>query len=225
MTTIAPVLTDIPQTSRERIADNVYRTLRRAIVRHELKPGTHLSVPALAEQFGVSRSPVREAVQRIVREGLATEQPHRGALVTEFNAAELEPLYEVRRALDGLVARLAATRIDREGLAQITQILDEQGHALATNDLERHVETDIGFHTALLRAARNPVLEEMLGQVYDRIRSAMLSRVSPTGPKLALEDHRAIYRAVAAGDADAAEHAGQRHVSRALERLREARRQ
>jgi DNA-binding GntR family transcriptional regulator len=224
MTTIAAVLVDIPPTNRERIADTVYATLRRAIVRRELKPRTHLSVPLLAEQFGVSRSPVREAVQRIVREGLATEQPHRGAFVTEFNAAELEPLYEVRMALDGPRRQPCRARIDKAGLRQIREILEAQAQAVATNDLERHVETDIGFHAALLRAAGNPVLNEMLGHLYDRIRSAMLSRVSPTGPKLALEDHRAIYRAIAAGDGDAAARAAQRHVGRALERLRQARR-
>lgn len=214
-----PLITDIPQANRERIADAVYTTLRRAIVRHELKPGTHLSVPALAEQFGVSRSPVREAVQRVLREGLATELPHRGAFVTAFKTPELEPLYEVRRALDGLVARLAATRIDRPGLLQLEQILEAQARAIAVDDIERHVDTDIGFHAAMLQAARNPVLEEMLKQVYDRIRSAMLGRVSPTGPKLALEDHRAIFKAVAAGNADAAEKAAHRHVSRVLQRL------
>lgn len=215
------LISGIPQANRERIADSVYTTLRRAIVRHELKPGTHLSVPALAEQFGVSRSPVREAVQRVVREGLATELPHRGAFVIEFKTPELEPLYEVRRALDGLVARLAATRIDSAGLLQLEQILAAQAEAIVADDIERHVFTDIDFHFALVKAARNPVLEEMLQQVYARIRSAMLGRVSPTGPKLALEDHRAIFQAVVAGDGDAAENAAHQHVSRVLQRLSE----
>ncbi len=213
------VLGDVERPERERIAVWVYRTLRKAIVRHELKPGTHLSVPALAQQFGVSRSPVREAVQRIVQEGLATEVPHRGAQVTEFRPPELEPLYEVRRALDGLVARLAAARIDRTGLADLRQILQAQARAIAADDIERHVDTDIRFHVAMLRAAQNPVLQHMMEQVYDRIRSAMLSRVSPTGPKLALHDHRAIFKAIAARDGEAAEKAAQHHVDRVLQRL------
>lgn len=213
------VIDGVGRPERERIAVWVYRTLRKAIVRHELEPGTHLSVPALAEQLGVSRSPVREAVQRIVQEGLARELPHRGAYVTEFSPPELEPLYEVRRALDGLVARLAAGRIDRAGLADLRQILQAQARAIAADDIERHVETDIGFHVAMLRAARNPVLQQMMDQVYDRIRSAMLSRVSPTGPKLAFQDHRAIFKAIASGDGDAAEKAAQRHVDRVLQSI------
>lgn len=216
------LITDIPTPHRERIADMVYKTLRRAIVRHELKPGMHLSVPALAEQFRVSRSPVREAVQRAVREGLATELPHRGAFVTEFKAPELEPLYQVRAALEGLAARLAATRVNDTDLQHLEQLLNAQAQALGDDDIERHVDADIGFHAALLRAARNPILHEMLDQVYGRIRSAMLGRASPTGPQQALEDHRAIFKAVASGDADAAASAAEKHVSRALKRFAKA---
>jgi len=214
-----PLISEIPKAHRERIADMVYGVLRRAIVRHELAPGTHLSVPALTEQFGVSRTPVREAVQRIVREGLATEAPHRGAFVTEFKAPDLEPLYEVRQALEVLAARLAAKRAQPADVASLEAILRAQEQALGADDIERHVDSDIGFHAGMLAAARNPALAEMLDQVYGRIRSAMLARVSPTGPKQAFEDHRAILRAVADGDPDAAARAAQQHIDRALERL------
>lgn len=213
------IVPGMPQPDRQRISVWVYSRLRRAIVRHELKPGTHLSVPALAEQFGVSRSPVREAVQRIVVEGLATELPHRGAFVTEFQAPELEFLYEVRRALDGLVARLVATRIDSAGLKQLRTILQAQARAITSDDIESHVDADIAFHTAMLRAAKNPVLEEILGQLYDRTRSAMVGRASPIGPRQALNDHRAVMKAVAAGDPDAAQKAAELHVSHVLARL------
>lgn len=213
------VVPDVAQPNRERIADWVYGALRRAIARHELKPGTHLSVPALAERFGVSRSPVREAVQRVVQEGLAMERPHRGAFVTEFSPPELEPLYEVRRSLEGLVARLAAERMTESELQDIDTILEEQERAIRRGDMESHIDRDISFHAAMLKAARNPVLQEMLGRLYGRIRSAMLGRASTTGPDLALKDHRAIFKAIAARDPDAADKAAQRHVSHVLLRL------
>src|SRR5690606_19836138 len=89
-----------PETG-ERIADAVHHRLRSAIVRHEVSSGYHLSVPALAAQFGTSRSPVHEAVKRLVAEGLATEIPRRGAFVTVYSPSFLLPLYEVRGALDG----------------------------------------------------------------------------------------------------------------------------
>ena len=214
-----PVISEIPNFQRERVADMVYGVLRRAIVRHELPPGTHLSVPALTQQFGVSRTPVREAVQRIVLEGLATESPHRGAFVIEFKLPELEPLYEVRQALEVLAARLAAKRAQPEDVVRLQEILEVQERALGEDDIERHVATDIGFHAAMLATARNPALTDMLEQVYERIRSAMLIRVSPTGPRLALEDHRAILQAVADHDPDAAACAAQLHIDRALARL------
>jgi DNA-binding GntR family transcriptional regulator len=203
----------------ERIADAAHRVMRRAIVRHELAPGFHLSVPALAGQFGISRSPVHEAVKRLVQEGLATEEPRRGAFVTVYSAPALMPLYEVRSALEGLAASLAAERASTETISRLASTLEEEADAIARDQMERHIDVDIQFHQLVLSAAANPALEEMLGQIYQRIRNAMVSRVIPTGPAQALSDHQAILKAIRARDPAGAHRAATGHVMRVYGKL------
>jgi DNA-binding GntR family transcriptional regulator len=203
----------------ERIVDVVHGTLRRAIARRELEPGFHLSVPALAEHLGVSRSPVREAVQRLVAEGLAAEQPRRGAFVSRFDLAALAPAYQVRMALEGLAANLAARAITPQWVDHVGTLLEEERRASEKDDLERHIDSDIAFHRAVLEAAGNPVLTDALGKIYDRIHSAMIARAVPTGPQRALDDHVAIFAAVKARNPEAAEAAARNHVARVLGEL------
>jgi DNA-binding GntR family transcriptional regulator len=202
-----------------RIADAVYAALRRSIVRHQIPPGIHLSVPSLATQFGTSRSPVHEAIKRLVQEGLATEEPRRGAFVTIFDAPALVPLYEARCALEAMAAALAAERASSATIQHLEEVLKAEASAISRDDLEEHITIDLQFHELLLKAAANPVLEEMLDQIYERIRTAMISRVIPTGPEQALADHRAILKAVAARDSSAASLAAGSHVMRICGKL------
>lgn len=96
---------------RSRLADAVYERLRQAIFAGEIAPGSRLSIPGLAGRLGVSRSPVREAVLRLVRDGLAVDQPRRGVALIVLDAQNLLPVYEVRAVLEGLAARAAAARV------------------------------------------------------------------------------------------------------------------
>ena len=212
----------LPQLSLEpgeRLADAVYAIIRRSIVRHELAPGLHLSVPAIASQLGISRSPVHEAIKRLVQEGLATEEPRRGAFVTVYSPPALLPLYEVRCALEGLTATLAAERASTEAIEAMRRVLAAEAEAIARDDIERHIEIDIEFHRLLMGAAANPTLEEMLGQIYERIRAAMVSRVVPTGPHAALSDHQAILAGVASRNGAQAGAAATAHVMRVYGKL------
>lgn len=208
---------ELPQGGR--IADAVFSSLRRAIVRHELQPGFHLSVPALASQLGTSRSPVHEAVKRLVQEGLATEEPRRGAFVTSYSPPALVPLYEVRYVLEGFAASLAAERASVDMIRQMTEILEDEADAIAKDHLERHIDIDLQFHRFILTAAANPALEDMLNQLYARIRTAMIARIVPTGPEQALADHRAVLAAIAGRDSAAADRAARAHVMRVYSKL------
>lgn len=196
------------------MADAVFRVIRKAIVRHDLPPGLHLSVPALALQLGTSRSPVHEAIKRLVHEGLATEAPRRGAFVTTYSLSALVPLYEVRWALEGLAASLAAERASDGAILAMRQLLDEQDSAIRRDDMEKHVELDVQFHRLILDSAANPPLHGMLDDIYERIHTAMMSRVVRTGPTVAFADHQAILHAIAARDGAAAGAAATRHVMR-----------
>lgn len=203
---------DVPEGAR--IADAVFSHLRRAIVRHELPPDFHLSVPSLAARFGISRSPVHEAVKRLVQEGLATEFPRRGAFVTSYRSPALLPLYELRCVLEGFAAGLAAERASVTVIGEMRQLLKREAEAVARDDVERHIEIDIEFHRLVLSAAANPALDETLTALYERIRAAMTARVVPTGPRQALADHRSVLSAIEKRDSVAADSCARAHVMR-----------
>src|SRR5579875_1256952 len=100
----------LPAAATDRIADAVYERIRDAIFTGALPPDARLSVPALADRLGVSRSPVREAVMRLIHDRLAVEEPRRGAVIARIEPADLIHIYEVREALEGLAVSLAARR-------------------------------------------------------------------------------------------------------------------
>ncbi len=107
------------------LADRAYRQLSRAILRNQLAAGTPLSVPELARRLNISRSPVREAVQRLIYDGLAANVPHRGAIVSEIKPDDFRGLLEVRQVLEGLAARLATERATDDDLRSLHDVLED----------------------------------------------------------------------------------------------------
>lgn len=209
---LVEVLPALPQ--QPRVADNVHAALRDAILSGGLPPGSRLSVPLLAQRFQVSRSPVREAVQRLVQEGLATEEPHRGAGVAELDPAELLPLYEVREMLEGLAARLAARDATASERADLRAAYDDHAEALKQGRYADHVPLDLEFHARLRTAAHNAELAGSLERVQGRIAIAILGGNPHAWSQHAIVEHRAILDAVLDRDPEAAEAAARVHVSR-----------
>ncbi len=202
----------LPQ--QPRVADSVHATLREAIMAGRLAPGSRLSVPLLAQQLNVSRSPVREAVQRLVQEGLADEEPHRGAGVARLDPVELVPLYEIREVLEGLSARLAAQHADEADLQALGAAHEVHAAALERGDAAHHVPLDMAFHAMLRAAAHHTELDRYLDQVQGKIAIAMLGGNPLVWSRQAIVEHRAILDAVLARDPDAAEAAARAHICR-----------
>jgi DNA-binding GntR family transcriptional regulator len=213
---------NLPVNGTLRITDSVYLTLRTAIIRHDLAPGFHLSVPALAEQLGVSRSPIREAVQKLVSEGLATEEPRRGAHVTKHDSPELRSLFQVRSVLDGVAARLVAKQHGDELISKLDGLMSAHLEAVEANDPERFIALDIQFHLTILRACENNVVKDMLSQIYDRINRPVEAPPIIIGPEKSRRDHRAILDAIIAGDAQRAEEAARGHVDHLIDWLEQS---
>lgn len=185
-----------------------------------LTPGTPLSVPELARQFSISRSPVREAVQRLIYDGLAGGVPYRGAVVRSVAAADLQHLYHVRELLEGLAARLAADRIDAVRLNKITKILDGHRQVIESGDEARHVELDVAFHRCIRDASGNPYLNEILENIQGKAHLAQFQLWrGERGPQVAVEEHENILRALAKGDPDGADAAARAHVARLRRQL------
>jgi len=158
-----------PQSEDKRTSTNrIYTEVRRAIILGDRPPGERLSLEALAEQYGTSVTPVREALQRLNQEGLVTAKPHTGFYVTRVTLKELRDMLELREILEIAVVERAATRITDAQLAQLERV-----HAGYTGDdeasYERYVSENRRFHYLIAQASGNQKLAESLGQLHDRL--------------------------------------------------------
>ncbi|UGT57931.1 GntR family transcriptional regulator [Nocardia asteroides] len=200
---------------------SVHRQIRQMVLAGELAPGRPLSVPALATQLGVSRSPVREAVQQLIYEGLAVSAPHAGAKVAAVDDAQIREVLAVRAVLDGLAAAAAATRLTDADLDKLASILTAQEANLDdATDAARDAQLDLEFHTFLRDAAGNSCLSEELARLEAK---AHLYRgdlwCSARNRRVALREHRRIVEALESGHAESARAAAEAHVHGLLTRL------
>lgn len=210
--------TSEPLIQRARLADQAYVVLRNRILRRELKPGERLSVPALAAELGLSRTPVREAVQRLVAEGMGVEKVNHGAVVTEIDPAELAVVYELRAVLEGLAARRAAVRRDQQVLTGLQRMLEAHRIAAESGREIDVVRADIAFHELILETADSAPLSRSLRPIHGIAHVAMLSGDLVAWPRDAMVEHEAILAALIDGDADASEAAARRHIEQVVGR-------
>lgn len=196
------------------LADAAYQQLSEAILRNELPPGSSLSVPELARRFGISRSPVREAVQRLIYDGLADYRGRRGTVVSSIDIPSFLDLLDVRQQLEGMAARLAAERgtdAERDHLGELQGRLER----FEPEDipLSQFVDLDMEFHACVREMARNQELSTFLSRTQARAHLSM-NRLW-AGPRNAIEvrdEHRNITDAIVAGDTNRAERAGRAHI-------------
>ncbi|MEO3787528.1 GntR family transcriptional regulator [Actinocorallia sp. B10E7] len=197
----------------ELLLDRVAGALRAAILSGELAPGTHLSVPELARQLEVSRTPAREALFRLQSEGLVSVTPRRGAVVLSGDPGRLAELFEYREALEGMAARLAAKRMDADGRAALRASFEAHAEAVRTGDLAAHVEHDQEFHELFIAGSGNQRIEQELGRVRSQL--TLLTRRMSAKPGALTEivtAHEAILTGIEAGDGRRAENAARVHV-------------
>jgi DNA-binding GntR family transcriptional regulator len=220
-------VTDDPRTvghplldGNERVGERVHRDLRNRIVTGALPAGSRLSVPAIARELGVSRSPLRDAVLQLVREGLAEETFNRGAVVRQLGREDLISLYDAREALEGMATRLATAGFTPAVRRRLRDLLDQHDEVVADGDFTRHIDVDAAFHREIRQAAASPVLARMLEEIQGQVMLAMRSTSVSGGMAQAVADHRRIFEALAAGDPDAGEAAARHHIVRLRELLR-----
>jgi DNA-binding GntR family transcriptional regulator len=222
MPRIAPELELRPLPPSDRIVDSVSETLREAILSGQVPPGAKLSVPLIAEQLGVSRSPVREAIARLSHQGIAQEEPRRGAIVARLGLKDLAALYEVRAALEGLAARLAVERKEPRLVSDLQKILASHEEAVSANDITAHAGADLDFHRRIRKSAQNGELFPIMEVIDSRVLLAMRTTCGPGAPQLALNDHRSVLEAIKSGDPDEAERRARTHVNRLRQVLLDA---
>ena len=179
------------------LRDVVFNTLRRAILRGELKPGERLMEIQLANKLGVSRTPIREAIRKLELEGLVLMVPRKGAEVAEITEKNLRDVLEVRCALEELAVQLACDRIDPE---RMQQLLDAAAHIrdiLGTADITELGEADEAFHDVIFQATDNRRLIQLLNNLREQMYRYRIEYLKKKEcyPQL-LEEHAAIIQAI-----------------------------
>ena len=200
-------------TAGERLRDQVAHALRAALISGELRPGELYSAPGLAEDFGVSATPVREAMLDLAREGLVEPVRNKGFRITEVNERDLDQYTEIRTLIEvptvGRVTRTASP----EQLEALRPLAEEIVRAARRHDLIGYLEADRQFHLALLALSGNDRLVETVGDLRKRSRLYGLTALNERGQLLpSAEEHLELLELMLAGDAKQAEKCMTRHL-------------
>lgn len=179
------------------VRERVLATLRQEIIAGRLRPGDRLVERELAERFGVSRVPVREAIRALVAEGFVHFETPRRTVVRRLTPTDVKELFELREALEVYAAGLAASRATPEDLAEVEQLLAQAATATEAGDAEAITDVNSRLHDRILAMAGNSLLIEALEPVAGRLR--WMTRRNEEWPQLLVE-HRELYEAIASGD-------------------------
>jgi len=209
---------------RQTLTSAVADRLRDKILRGEFREGEQLRQHAIAEEFAVSRIPVREAFRQLEAEGLIKIMDHRGAVVATLSPDEIEELFEIRAALESVILRQAVPRLTDDDLARAEKSLEAYEHALNDeSDFDVWGDLHWQFHSTLYRAAnrtRSLSLIQMINNNADRyIRLHIL--FSRDAHRHAKDEHRAIMELCRRRDAEAASQLLERHINKAGRDMKE----
>lgn len=210
-----PRLVPIKLDDYKPLREIVFESLREAIIQGKLRPGERLMEIQLAEEMGVSRTPVREAIRKLELEGFVVMAPRKGAYVSDVSVKDIVDVFEVRSALEGLAAGLAAERITSEEMDQLEMSLVKI-NAISEEDLDAIVEGDACFHEIIYRASRNERLTQIITQLQEQIRRFRMTSLSRPGrQKNALDEHKKIVEAISDRNVDLAQTLAREHVENA----------
>ncbi len=219
-----PAKAPLEQVVRRALSDEVLATLRRAIVAGAFAPGDHVPETRLADQLGVSRVPVREAMMTLEREGLLEFDERGAARVRNFTAADFEEIFTMRLALEPMAARLAGRRLQSADVAALTENIKRMRKT--TSPLEVTL-LDVDFHDLVLQSARHSLLSVCWGNLGSLLR-VWLARLhrreeSPKETKhLTIQGHVQIVKILQSGDEEAAAEAMRLHLVSWRERMPKA---
>ncbi|HEX6845228.1 MAG TPA: GntR family transcriptional regulator [Actinomycetota bacterium] len=214
-TTGAPVFTARPD--RRKMTDWVWEELREAIIELRLRPGEPLREVALAEQLGVSKTPLREAFTRLEQEGLVETTSFKGAVVTGYSERDLQEIYELRALLEGAAARAAAERSTPATIDALRDVVARSRELRDAGDLVGLADLLGEFDTIVYAQVTN----ERIGALIDNLRAHLtrigkLTEAIPGRVVASVEEHAAIVDAIAARDGAEAERAIRAHIDSVL---------
>jgi DNA-binding GntR family transcriptional regulator len=202
---------------RRKVTDWVYEEVRQAIIELRLKPGEPLREATMAEQLGVSKTPVREAFARLEQEGLVETMSFKGAVVSGYSPQDLREIYELRELLEAAAARAAATSASDETLARLATLVTQSRELRAKDDLEGLAVLLGVFDAVLYEQVANQRIRALIENLKAHLaRIGRLTEEIPGRVKASVEEHAAIVDAIAARDPDEAERSMRTHIRSVL---------
>lgn len=195
------------------LAERAYALIRRDIVTMRLKPGAALNEADLVARTGIGRTPVHQAVHRLVLEGLLSVMPRKGLMVQPLSLDEIVAVIDVRRINEAHCAELAARHATPDDLAALAALLDAGQACVEQHDVEGMMELDRAFHQTIAAAARNAVLADILRGLHDRsLRFWFVTLSKPHHLADVQREHCALFERLSARDAAGARAAVERHI-------------
>ena len=206
-------LSAIPE--RKPLGHYVFENLKQAIVRGDFSPGNRLVESRIAEALGISRTPVREAIHKLEREGLIQKLPRGGFSVSSLTHEEIEETFGIRGVLESYAARLAAIKHQRQELEPLEEKIEEFQYHLNCGEMEALLQINTEFHTLLYAMSRSPRLIKMINDLQDQIyRFRRIILKIEMMAKTSNDDHRQMLRAMKRRDADRVETLVKQHILR-----------
>ena len=197
------------------LREMVYEELKRQILTGAIVPGTRMMEVDLAEEMGVSRTPIREAIRKLEKEGLVTIEPRRGAYASMISTQDMVEILEVRQDLEGLAAYFAASRMSPVQMEELKEVADHYNAAVKEGSMQDMIRYDTQFHRLIVDSCNNKILVNMVEQLQElvlRFRYIYYDNFKRADNMPA--EHREIIEAIASGDEDRARAAADVHIDR-----------
>jgi DNA-binding GntR family transcriptional regulator len=217
-------ISDLPRLTRRNMSDEVYEALKERIISRQFVPGQRLRLVEIERQMGVSRTPVKDALNRLAMQGLVEIRPRKGSFVTDLAPAKIAESFDVRRVLEVYAVELAAQRVTESQLQQLRDIVKELRRLTSVEDWDQiyleYVALDHELHRLIMEFAANKRLEEIWEQVNVHVQMARARY--PRAERelnLAQEEHEQILKAFEAKDIAALQRTMGHHIERAKQSL------
>jgi len=200
------------------LRERVYQALKEMIIFKEIPPGEKLDEDSLANQLGVSRTPIRESLYRLENEGIVKIIPRRGAFIVKHSKESINEILSVREVLEGLSAREAANHITDATLEVLESLSEKFSESNVRLLSKEYLQVDVKFHKTIIEASKNEWLISLMNILNDHIQMLRLRTVTFQGrPEQSLSEHRRILEALKARDPLLAESLMREHINNVRE--------
>jgi DNA-binding GntR family transcriptional regulator len=204
----------------ELLSKKVYRVLKSKIIKGSFKPGAKLLEARIAEQMGISRTPVREAMRILAAEGFVTLNPNQGVVVRSVSAKDIREVLQIHSVLEGLATSLSCEVINEEDLKELENCVNKMEKLVNKKDSSVYSEVDLEFHELIVNTCRNKRLIQMRKNISDQAQRYRVSSLNiPRRLKESLKEHQKILETFKTKDPKKANSMSQKHIKNALKNI------